>query len=119
MDNYPPEEKKLCIAGITYNIEQGSDNVFYWISRLCDFERKDWVVNKNGKNKYDYKYRNLKIVWKILHRFIEENSKYAFVNKPIRALQEFYKENDPHGKADLPLPCRASNGSKKGDRLEL
>ena len=89
MDNYPPEVRS-CIAGITYNIEQGSDNVFYWISRLCDFERKDWVVNKNGKNKYDYKYRNLKIVWKILHRFIEENSKYAFVNKPICALEEFY-----------------------------
>ena len=91
MDDYPPEVRS-CIAGIVYNLDQRSDNVFYWISKLCDFERKDWVVNKKGKNIFNYKYRYLKIVWDILDRYIDRNSEYEFVRDQICALYEFYKK---------------------------
>ena len=84
-----------CIEGIAYNLEKCSDNVFYWIHKLCDLERKDWVHKKNkSKNKkikkFEYKYKYLKIVWEIIHRFIDENSEYEFVRETICALQKFY-----------------------------
>jgi hypothetical protein len=69
-----------CIERIIYNIEKGSDNVFYWIKRLYDLEQA------NGVHKYKY----LKIVWEILHGFIDRNSEYEFVRETISALQEFF-----------------------------
>jgi hypothetical protein len=76
-----PRRLKPCIEGIIYNIEIGSDNVFYWIKKLCELEQKD------GVSKYNY----LKIVWEILLRFIDRNSEYEFVRETICALQKFYK----------------------------
>ncbi len=54
------EDLQSCIKGVIYNLEKGSDHVFYWISRLCDFRKKD------GKPDY----RHLESVWAVLYRFI-------------------------------------------------
>jgi hypothetical protein len=96
MGSYPTKLHP-CIKGIIYNLEIGSDNVFYWIHKLCDLERKDWVHKKNkSKNKkikkFEYKYKYLKIVWEILHLFIDRNSEYEFVREQIWALEAFYKK---------------------------
>jgi hypothetical protein len=75
-----PTKLQPCIKGIIYNLEKGSDHVFYWIKKLCDLEQE------NGVHKYKY----LKIVWEVLHRFIDHNSEYEFVRETICALQKFY-----------------------------
>jgi hypothetical protein len=79
MDSYPAKLQP-CIKGIIYNLEKGSDNVFFWIKKLCDIEQEDGV----------HKYKYLKIVWEILHQFIDRNSEYEFVRETIYALQKFY-----------------------------
>ena len=38
-EGYPNAVQK-CVNGIIYNIERGSDHVFFWIKRLFDLERK-------------------------------------------------------------------------------
>jgi hypothetical protein len=91
MDGYPPKVR-ACIEGIIYNLNKESDNVFYWIHKLCDFERKDWVIERNDKRKFKYKYRFLKIVWEILHQFIDQNREYEFVREQICALHRFYNK---------------------------
>ena len=50
MGRYPAEIRP-CIKGIMYNLEIGSDNVFYWIRKLCDLELKDKLPLRKGKNK--------------------------------------------------------------------
>ncbi len=75
-----PTKLQPCIKGIIYNLEKGSDHVFYWIKKLCD------LAQENGVHKYKY----LKIVWEVLHRFIDHNSEYEFVRETICALQKFY-----------------------------
>jgi hypothetical protein len=80
MDRYP-SSLRLYIEGIAYNLEKCSDNVFYWIKKLCD------LANKDGVHRYNY----LKIVWDILHRFIDQNAEYEYVRQQICALEEFYK----------------------------
>jgi hypothetical protein len=82
-----------CARGIIYNLEEGSDHVFYWIKKLCDFERDQWVP-KTEKDKFKYKYKYFNIVWKILHRFIDRNSEYEFVREIISALHFFHKKMD-------------------------
>jgi hypothetical protein len=92
MDRYPTEVRS-CIKGIIYNLEKNSDHVFYWIKKLCDLEREEWVFKENkskSKNKFEYKYKYLKIVWEILYRLIDYNSEYEFVRETICALQKFY-----------------------------
>jgi len=69
------------VKGIVYNLEKCSDHAFYWINRLCALEKKDKAP----------KYKYMKIVWEILHRFIGQNSDYEFVRETVCALQEFYK----------------------------
>jgi len=81
LDEYPVELQP-CIKGIAYNLEKGSDHVFFWIRRLCDLEKKD------GVTKYSY----VKIVWSLLYRFIDQHGEYKFVRETISALHEFYKK---------------------------
>jgi hypothetical protein len=76
-----PTKLQPCVDGIIYNLEKGSDHVFYWIKKLCEIEKQEGVPQ--------YKY--LKIVWEILHGFIDRNSEYEFVRDQVCALQEFYK----------------------------
>ena len=47
---------------------------------------------KNGKNRFEYKYKYLKIVWDLLYRFIDRNKKYEFVRDNIWALQKFHSK---------------------------
>ena len=87
MGRYPTKLKPV-INGIIYNLEKGSDHVFYWIRKLCDFELKNMVPLK--KNRV-FKYKYLRIVWNILHGFIDRNNEYESVRETIYALQEFFK----------------------------
>jgi hypothetical protein len=75
-----PSTIQTCIQGIIYNLQKGSDHVFFWIKKLCEIEKED----KTPKYKY------MKIVWEILHRFIDRRSEYEFVRDTISALQKFY-----------------------------
>jgi len=47
---------------------------------------------KDKEKKKDYRYKCLKIVWEILHRFIDQHSEYEFIREPICALQKFYRK---------------------------
>jgi hypothetical protein len=76
-----PSSVQQCIDGIIFNIEKGSDHVFFWIKRLSDIDKGGHV----GKNRY------VKLVWKILYGFIDRNAQYEFARKAICALEEFYK----------------------------
>jgi hypothetical protein len=80
VDAYPSAVQQ-CVNGIIYNIERGSDHVFFWIKRLFDIEEEC----KSSRGRY------VKIVWKILRRFIDRNTRYEFVRKVICALETFYK----------------------------
>jgi hypothetical protein len=80
VDAYPSTVQQ-CVKGIIYNIEKGSDHVFFWIKRLFDIEEEC----KSPRGRY------VKIVWKILHRFIDRNARYEFARKAICALEMFYK----------------------------
>jgi hypothetical protein len=71
-----------CIKGIAYNLEKGSDHVFFWIKKLCDLEKED------GATKYQY----IKIVWTILHRFIDRHREYEFIRETVSALEFFFKK---------------------------
>jgi hypothetical protein len=73
---------RACIEGIIYNLEAGSDNVFFWIRKLSDIERQDKV----------HKYGYLKMIWKIMNCFIDENDEYEFLRNTICVLQEFFKK---------------------------
>jgi hypothetical protein len=87
-----PTKLKPCINGIIYNLEKGSDHVFYWIRKLCDLELKDKLPLKKGKKKDEsFKYNYLGIVWDVLYGFIDRNSEYECARETICALQEFYK----------------------------
>jgi hypothetical protein len=77
-----PDNLRPCIEGIVYNLEAGSDHVFFWINQLCDLERQDEV------GKYHY----VKAVWSLLHRFIERHPGYGFVRESIAALEWFFKK---------------------------
>ena len=70
-----------CIDGIVYNLEIGSDHVFYWIKKLNDYEK----MHGGPKCKC------VRVVWEILHCFIDQNREYEFVREQICALQELYK----------------------------
>lgn len=86
-------EIRPCIKGIMYNLEIGSDNVFYWVRKLCDLELKDKLpLRKDKDKKKDYKYKCLKIIWEILHRFIDQHSEYEFLRETISALQKFNRK---------------------------
>jgi len=76
-----PSSIQQCVDGIIFNIEKGSDHVFFWIKRLFDLEKEDLA----GKNRY------VKLVWKILYGFIDRNAQYEFARKAILALETFYK----------------------------
>ncbi len=80
LDGYPANLQP-CIKGIIYNLEKGSDHVFFWINKLCDLEKED----KTPKFKY------IRMVWAILYRFIDRYSEYEFVRETISALEEFFK----------------------------
>lgn len=71
-----------CIKGIVYNLERGSDHVFYWISRLCILEQQDQTS----------KYRYIRLVWAVLHRFIDQHREYELVREAISALEWFFKK---------------------------
>jgi len=75
-----PSKLHPCIRGVIYNLERGSDHVFYWISKLRELQREDKVPQ------YGY----MKIIWEILHRFIDQNREYEFLRDTICALKEFY-----------------------------
>ena len=77
-----PNKIQSCVNGIIYNLEKGSDHVFYWIRKLCEFEKQDGVPQ--------YKY--LKIVWPILHGFTNRYSNCAVMRDPICALEKFYRK---------------------------
>ena len=83
-----PENLQSYANGVIYNLEKGSDHVFYWVSKLCDIERNEWISKKN-KKKFRCKCRHLKIVWKILHDFIDRHSEYEHVRETIEALRFF------------------------------
>ena len=70
-----------CIDGIVYNLEMGNDHVFYWIKKLNDCAKLHRIP----------KCKCVRVVWEILHRFIDQNSEYEFVREQICALQKFYK----------------------------
>ncbi|MFN2127473.1 MAG: hypothetical protein ACK2TU_06400, partial [Anaerolineales bacterium] len=70
-----------CIDGIVYNLEIGSDNIFYWIKKLNDYAKQHGIP----------KYKCTRIVWELLYSFIDRNKEYAFVRVVICALEEFYK----------------------------
>jgi hypothetical protein len=76
-----PSKIQPCIEGILYNLEKGSDNVFFWIRKLFELELEDGVC----------RYKYVKIVWDILHRFIDINREYEFVRETICALRKFHK----------------------------
>lgn len=76
-----PSSDQQCVDGIIYNIEKGSDHIFFWIKRLFDLEKEDPA----GKNRY------VKLVWRILYGFIDRNAQYEFARKAICALEKFYK----------------------------
>jgi hypothetical protein len=87
-----PTKLKPCINGIIYNLEKGSDHVFYWIRELCDLELKDKLPLKKGKKKDEsFKYNYLGIIWDVLYGFIDRNREYECARETIRTLQEFYK----------------------------
>jgi hypothetical protein len=75
-----PSSIQPCIQGITYNLQKGSDHVFFWVKKLYDIEKEDMAP----------KYKYVKIVWEILYRFIDRNSQYEFVRDTISALQKFF-----------------------------
>ena len=77
-----PANLRPCIEGIVYNLEAGSDHVFFWINQLCDLERQD------GVGEYQY----IKAVWSVLHRFIDRHPEYEFVRESIAALEWFFKK---------------------------
>ncbi|BBO74562.1 hypothetical protein DSCW_19790 [Desulfosarcina widdelii] len=81
LDDYPANLRP-CIEGIVYNLEAGSDHVFFWINQLCDRERRD------GVGEYQY----LKAVWSVLHRFIDRHPGQEFVRESISALEWFFKK---------------------------
>jgi hypothetical protein len=88
-----PAKLQPCINGIIYNLEKGSNHVFYWIRRLCDIEVRDKLPLRKDKDKNKaYKYNCLKILWEILHRFIDQHSEYEFLRETILALQKFYRK---------------------------
>ena len=76
-----PSKIHPSIEGIIYNLEASSDQVYYWIKKLSDFEKEDKVDKRN---------RYLKIIWNILDRFIDRNPKYEFVRETIHALGYFH-----------------------------
>jgi hypothetical protein len=76
-----PSSVQQCVDGIIFNIEKGSDHVFFWIRRLFALEKEDHA----GKNRY------VKLVWKILYGFIDRNAQYELARKTILALETFYK----------------------------
>jgi len=76
-----PSKIHPSIEGIIYNLEASSDQVYYWIKKLSDFEKEDMVDKRN---------RYLKIIWIILDRFIDRNPKYEFVRDTIHALGYFH-----------------------------
>jgi hypothetical protein len=76
-----PSAVQQCVAGVIYNIEQGSDHVFFWIKRLFDLEKEDMTK----ENQY------VALVWKILYSFLDRNDQYNFARKVIIALQSFHK----------------------------
>jgi hypothetical protein len=102
-----PTDIQQCIRGIIYNLEIGSDNVFYWIRKLCDPEQ---AYEKAVKDAYEKNLKaamagtknkkiqpkppnlaNTELVWEILHHFIDQNSEYKFVKPVISVLQAFHK----------------------------
>jgi hypothetical protein len=80
VDAYPSAVQQ-CVNGIIYNIERGSDHAFFWIKRLFDLEKEC----KTPRGRY------VKIIWKILLRFIDRNTRYEFARKAVCALETFYK----------------------------
>jgi hypothetical protein len=77
-----PANLRPCIEGIVYNLEAGSDHVFFWINQLCDLERQDGVGE----------YRYIKAVWSVLHRFIVRHPGHEFGRESISALEWFFKK---------------------------
>ena len=63
-------------------MEQGSDNVFYWIRELYEAAQ----INKVK----EYNYSNL--LWKILHGFIDRYREWEVIRGPISALNNFYRK---------------------------
>jgi hypothetical protein len=88
MNGYSTETQQ-CIKGIIYNLEISSDNVFYWIKRLCDpIHAYDGLTKKDPAPNLV----NTKLVWNILNHLIDRNSKYEFVRPVILSLQSFHKK---------------------------
>lgn len=90
LGNYPTKVQH-CGRGVIYNLEIGSDNVFFWIKKLCDIERNGWIPTTE-KDKFVFKYKYFGIVWDILHRFIDRNSRYDFLREIIEALHFFHSK---------------------------
>lgn len=76
-----PRKLHPCIRGIIYNLERGSDHVFYWISKLRELQKEDRVG----------KYRYLTLVWKILLHCIELIDRPEPLRESVCALWGFYK----------------------------
>ena len=77
-----PSNLATCIKGIAYNLEKGSDNVFFWIGKLFNLAKEDGV----SQNKC------ARIVWDILFSFIDRHEDYEFVVPAIRVLDKFYSQ---------------------------
>lgn len=77
-----PANLKSFIDGIVFNLEQGSDNVFFWIRELYEVAR----INKVKESKYT------NLLWKLLYGFIDQYSEWERIRGPITALHTFYKE---------------------------
>jgi hypothetical protein len=71
-----------CIRGIVYNLEKDSDHVFFWIKKLCELEKE------HGATKYRY----VKFVWSVLHRFIDRHREGGNIRKTVSALEFFFKK---------------------------
>lgn len=77
-----PDKAATYMKGIAYNLEKGSDNVFFWIGKLFNLAKEDGV----SQNKC------ARIVWSILFSFIDRHEDYKFVVPTIHVLDKFYSQ---------------------------
>jgi hypothetical protein len=71
-----------CLRGIAYNLENASDHAFYWIKKLYNLEKEHKTP----------KYRYVRLVWSVLHRFIDRHREYEFIRETVSALEFFFKK---------------------------
>jgi hypothetical protein len=106
--NRYPDRWTPCIAAIKYNLEIGSDNVFFWISKLFASAKTD-IISKIPKSNTikKLKIEELKklrmedlanqnkcahLVWKILFEHLDHNEELKLMVPVIQALNTFYSK---------------------------